>query len=186
MCCGFYFVCLLLFITAGSKSNCPQADTKDETTSKDLAWGKRECLTWSLPWISIGWIRLSQLLTGAECPVDRRPSTATAMWMNHIMTLFWHQATNPVSLCRPLFVDKSQCVSVVHPTGSWLFYRDVVISWRGDFEPCSLGRTIPRSPNPQLTHVGQCATQSHYLLLTTDPKPEYILTEAADWCHCQR
>lgn len=48
-----------------------------------LTW---EYLTWSLPWITRGRSRLSQLVTGADHPRDRRLSTMRTTWRSFIMT----------------------------------------------------------------------------------------------------
>lgn len=71
-----------------------------------------ERLTWSLPRISTCWIRLSQLVTGADCPTDRKLSTATVKWTNPILarSICFHKDLEYVSLriaAGPLIVSAS-------------------------------------------------------------------------------
>lgn len=65
-------------------------------------------LTCSLPWISRGWIRLSQLLTGADCPTDRRLSTATATRIKPVMAHLLIVSASGLKLVRA----KNWCIKV--------------------------------------------------------------------------
>lgn len=71
-----------------------------ERDSMRERWQARwACLTCSLPWISRGWISLSQPDTGADCPTDRRPRTAATTKVNFIMARHFYSHKSPSSVC---------------------------------------------------------------------------------------